>query len=293
MMPAIRKALGPVLDRRGKFAPFKTLVFVLLFYPFISVTLGYTQDTLGPRPNTEAIHQIGLWTLRLIFLSLAVTPLQTLLKWPRLIDVRRMLGVAAFVYVLLHLLIYTADQKFILATVASEIVLRIYLTIGFIAIIGLGALAATSTDNMIRALGRPRWLRLHRLLYVIGVLTLIHFFMQSKANVYEPTIMAGLYVWLIGWRLLAAYGRNWIARAPVLCATGLSVVAALLTLLGEPLYFKLVSNIDPWRILKANLYFDYEIRPTWIVLGIGLAVTLVSAVRLGAQRFLTRPARIA
>ena len=115
----------------------------------LSLSLGW----LEPRPFNEAIHQFGLWTIRLIFLALAVTPLRQILQWPRLILVRRMIGVAAFAYAITHLTLYTADQMFDLAKVASEIVHRIYLTIGFTAVLGLSALAATSTDGMIRRLG--------------------------------------------------------------------------------------------------------------------------------------------
>src|SRR6266849_5410790 len=124
---------------------------------------------LQPQPYTAAIREIGLWTIRLIFIALAITPLRGVLQWSRLILVRRMIGVAAFAYALTHLSLYTADQMFDLVKVASEIVSRIYLTIGFAAVIGLSALAATSTDGMIRRLGGRNWQRLHRLVYLIAL----------------------------------------------------------------------------------------------------------------------------
>src|SRR5260370_968588 len=109
-----------------------------------------------------------------------------------------MIGVAAFAYAITHLSLYTADQMFDLAKVASEIVHRIYLTIGFSAVVGLAALAATSTDGMIRRLGPRNWQRLHRLVYLIALLAVVHYCMQSKLDLWEPSIMAGIYGWLIG-----------------------------------------------------------------------------------------------
>src|SRR5579872_3684615 len=192
----------PWNDYSGRLSPLKLAVFIALFLPAAWVALSLPLGWLGARPFNEAIHQIGLWTIRFIFIALAITPLRAILQWQRLILVRRMVGVAAFAYALTHLLLYTASEGFDLAKVASEIVLRIYLTIGFFALLGLAALAATSTDAMVRHLGR-RWQSLHRLVYVIALLAVIHYWMQSKLEVWEPTIMAGIYLWLIGYRGLA------------------------------------------------------------------------------------------
>ena len=146
-----------------------------------------------------------------------------------------MVGVAAFCYVLVHFSLYVIDEAFDLGKVASEVVLRIYLTIGFTALIGLGTLAATSNDGMVRRLGR-RWQRLHRLVYVIAVLAIIHFFMQSKADVWEPIWMAGLYLWLMGWRVLDGWRRA-AGSAPLWQVAALSVAAAVMTGLGEAVYY--------------------------------------------------------
>src|SRR5690242_21190809 len=132
------------------------LVFAALFVPAAGTAYGYLTDALGARPLIEANHQTGLWMIRFFLLALAITPLRQILQWPRLLLVRRMIGVAAFVYGLAHISLYTADEKFALGTVGSEIVLRIYLTIGFTALVGLGLLAATSTDGMVRRLGVRR-----------------------------------------------------------------------------------------------------------------------------------------
>src|SRR5262245_33712420 len=130
-------AMHPFVDYGGRWSPLKTAVFVALFVPGALTATDYLQGNLGPRPMTEVIHSLGLWALRFLFIALAITPLRHILAWPRLILVRRMIGVAAFAYAAVHLVAYAADQMFDLAKVASEIVLRIYLTIGFAALLGL------------------------------------------------------------------------------------------------------------------------------------------------------------
>ena len=120
----------PWNDYNGRLSRLKLAVFVALFGPALWVMAAYALGWLGARPDNEAIHQIGLWTIRLIFIALAITPLRAVAQWPRLILVRRMIGVAAFAYALFHLTLYTASEAFDLAKVASEIVRRIYLTIG-------------------------------------------------------------------------------------------------------------------------------------------------------------------
>jgi sulfoxide reductase heme-binding subunit YedZ len=270
--------LYPWKDYNGRTSPLKLAVFVALFGPALWVMTAFAMGWLGPRPTNEAIHQIGLWTIRLIFIALAITPLRQVVQWPRLIPVRRMVGVAAFAYGLFHLTLYTADQMFDLAKVATEIVLRIYLTIGFAALLGLAALAATSTDGMIRRLGARRWQRLHRLVYLIALLAVVHFCMQSKLDLWEPTIMAGIYAWLMGYRLLA----RWFAvrgRLPLRWVGALGVAAGLLTALGEAGYFAFAYHADPARVIAANWSLMLGIRPTVVVFGLGLAVWAAGALR--------------
>jgi methionine sulfoxide reductase heme-binding subunit len=268
---------APWYDYGGRLSPFKTAVFVLLFAPALWVMAAFSLGWLGARPTNEAIHQIGLWTLRFIFIALAVTPLRAILQWQRLVLVRRMVGVAAFAYALTHLSLYTASEAFDLVKVASEIVLRIYLTIGFAAVLGLAALAATSTDAMVRRLGR-RWQMLHRLVYLIALLAVIHYWMQSKLEIWEPTIMAGIYLWLIGYRLLA---RRFAVRGrlPLAWVGGLGIAAALLTAGGEALYFWLAYGADPERVVAANWSLALGLRPAAVVLGLGLVVTLAGLLR--------------
>jgi sulfoxide reductase heme-binding subunit YedZ len=265
----------PWNDYSQSLSPLKLAVFVALFAPALWVMTAFPMGWLGARPTNEAIHQIGLWTIRLVFIALAITPLRQILQWPRLILVRRMVGVAAFTYAIFHLSLYTADQMFDLVKVASEIVRRIYLTIGFGALLGLAALAATSTDGMIRRLGARSWQRLHRLVYLIALLAVIHFCMQSKLELWEPTVMAGVYAWLMGYRLLAwGLPRRLVVRGrlPLRWIGALGVAAAVLTALGEATYFAFAYHADPARVIAANWSLMLGLRPAAVVLGLGLAV---------------------
>jgi sulfoxide reductase heme-binding subunit YedZ len=270
--------LHPLVDRAGRFSALKTTVFALLFVPGLWTAFDLAMGNLGPRPFDAATHETGTWTIRLIFLSLLVTPVQQLGKWPKLISLRRMVGVAACVYGLAHLSLFVVHERYDFVKVASEIVLRIYLTIGFVALLGLAALAVTSTDAMIRRLGSKGWKRLHQAVYVIAILATVHFFMQSKLNVYEPLIMAGLYLWLMLYRITVAR-KPGVKQVPLLTAFVLSLVATLTTMLGEALWFRLSRGIDPLRVLSANLSLDIGMRPGWVVLFICAAVLTAIALR--------------
>src|SRR5712691_7841949 len=268
----------PWNDYSGRLSPLKLTVFIALFGPALWVMAAFPLGWLGARPTNEAIHQIGVWTIRLIFIALAITPLRAIVQWPRLILVRRMVGVAAFAYALFHLTLYTASEAFDLVKVASEIVLRIYLTIGFTALLGLAVLAATSTDAMVRRLVARRWQRLHRIVYAIGLLAVIHYCMQSKLDLWEPTIMAGIYAWLMGYRLLVkVVGVR--GRLPLAWVGALSLLVPVLTALGEAAYFNLALVVDPARVLAANWSLALGLRPAAIVLALGLGVTAIGAAR--------------
>lgn len=273
--------MWPWLDRGGRFSPLKSIVFALLFAPGLWLAWRFAAGQLGPRPINEFILHTGLWTLRLLLITLAVTPLRQLLRWPQFVTVRRMIGVAGFAYGTAHLTAFAADKAFDLGVVATEIVTRFYLTIGALALAGLAALAATSTDRMVRRLGGRNWRRLHRLVYAIGILAAVHFFLQSKLNVAEPIVMAGLLTWLLGYRLLPDASGQPLRRVAQLA--GLGLLVGFLTLGGEFAYYWLAFHADPLRLLAAGFSLKTGIRPGWIVLAIGALVTALAAVRT-AQR---------
>jgi sulfoxide reductase heme-binding subunit YedZ len=270
--------MWPWLDRKGRLSLLKLVVFAALCVPAAWIALTFATGAIGARPLNEAIREFGLWMIRWLFVALAITPLCDILAYPALFSVRRMVGVAAFAYGVAHLGLYTADQAFDLAAVASEIVSRSYLTIGFLALAGLAALAATSTDGMVRRLGGRNWRRLHRLVYAIAVFGLVHFFLQSKLDVWEPTVMAGFLAWLFGYRALKwALPRR--DGMPVARIAALGLAAAFLTALGEAAYFWLAMGADPLRVLLVNLGLATGIRPAIVVLLTMLALTGAVAIR--------------
>jgi len=263
----------PWTDHAGRFSPLKAAVFAFALYPAAWLLLRWGMADLGPRPLTEAIHRSGDWAVRFLVFALAVTPARAVFDWPRIVLVRRMLGVAAALYAGLHLLLYVADQKWNLWTVASEIVLRFYLTVGFVALLGLAVLAWTSTDAWQRRL-RQRWKTLHRWVYVLTGLALFHYALQAKINASYAVFWFGLFVWLMLWRALP---RPRQGRLATLAA--LAPVAALLTAATEVAWYGLATKVPAERVLQANLGFDPWGRPASQVLLLGLAVVAVAALR--------------
>ncbi|MDE2350370.1 MAG: ferric reductase-like transmembrane domain-containing protein, partial [Alphaproteobacteria bacterium] len=143
----------PWCDRSGRFSPLKAATFAGLLLPALAAAIDLLDGSFAAEPAKQTIHALGLWTIRLILLALAVTPAMQIFRLPKLILVRRMIGVAAFAYGTAHLCAYVAQQNFDLAHVAHEIGARFYLALGLGALLMLAALAATSTDAMIRRMG--------------------------------------------------------------------------------------------------------------------------------------------
>ncbi len=290
----------PWRDRHGRLLPIKAVVLGLAFLPGLVNAFWWWAGELGGRPLTELIHATGLWSVRFMLIALAITPFARMFDWSRLLLVRRMVGLTALAYAVLHLTLYIADQKFKLLFVAWEIVLRFYLTIGFVALLGLLALGVTSTDNAVRRLGR-RWKQLHRLAYPIAVLGILHYFIQTKANVSEPVFVAGLYVWLMLWRPLPdawqrpirmrpigmrpigmrpigmrPIGMHPIGMHPVAIYVALAIVTGIATVGLEFAWYGIATSIDPWRVLLANRSIDFGLRPAhWVfVVAVGVALLL-------------------
>ncbi|MFC1778673.1 sulfite oxidase heme-binding subunit YedZ [Pseudomonadota bacterium] len=145
---------------------------------------------LGANPIEELLHQLGRWGLKFLLLSLAITPLRRWTGWNWLIRFRRMLGLFAFFYIVLHFLTYAIlDQGLDLALVIEDIIKRPYITLGMAAFLLLIPLALTSTKSMMRRLGK-RWQKLHRLVYIIAILAVWHFYWQVKLDTLDATIYA-------------------------------------------------------------------------------------------------------
>jgi sulfoxide reductase heme-binding subunit YedZ len=268
--------MWPWYDQSGRFSAFKLAVLVALCVPAVLVAADFVLGQLGPRPYNTALRQFGLWCIRFLFIALAVTPLASIANWPKLFEVRRMIGVGAAAYIVIHLVLYMGQEKWRLLHVGAEIAVRIYLTIGFVGLVGLVVLAVTSTDGMMRRLGR-KWARLHRTIYFIAVMAIVHFFIQSKANVAEPLMMTGFYLWLMGWRGLARRAPRRRPGARALVGLGLAVV--VLTALGEAGYYHFKTGVDVARVLAVNFDPGAGLRPAWGVVAAALAMTVILALR--------------
>jgi sulfoxide reductase heme-binding subunit YedZ len=233
----------------------------------------------------EAIHQSGLWAVRFLALTLAVTPLRCALRMPKMISVRRILGLAVLAYAVLHFGLYIVDQKLALWHVASEIVSRVYLAIGFVAFCGFCVLGSTSTDRMIARLGPSRWSRLHRFVYVGAVIVTVHFFMQSKLDVTQPIIMAGIFALLLGFRVAQrGAGDLSIGRVALVGAA-----AALATACGEAAWYAWSAGAPILLVLGANLDFSYTVRPAWFVFGAAMVLLVARLARGSMSGVRTRP----
>jgi sulfoxide reductase heme-binding subunit YedZ len=273
----------PWRDRRGKFLPLKAGVLAAVCVPGLLAAFWWAHGDLGGRPVIEVIHETGLWAVRFLLIALAVTPLRAALNWGKLLLLRRMLGLTALAYAVAHFSLYIVDQNGNLLVVASEIIHRFYLTIGFTVLLGLIALGVTSTDQAIRRMGRW-WKRLHRLSYPLGVLALLHYFIQSKVNVSEPVFVAGLYVWLMLWRALPVTWQRPIAIYPVLAL--LSGVAAAGI---EFAWYGIATHINPWRVLAADETLRFGLRPAHYVVLVTFSLGVLILIRRFAP--MLRPRR--
>jgi sulfoxide reductase heme-binding subunit YedZ len=181
----------------------KPALFVVCALPFLSLLLGafgVSQFDLGTNPVEQIQDTLGQWGLRFLIITLAVTPLRDWFNAPELIQLRRMLGLYAFFYVFAHFLTWLIlDQGLYWPGVLEDIGKRPFITIGFLAFVLLTPLAVTSTNAMMRRLGK-RWKTLHRLVYVITLLGVWHYWWQVKADIREPLIYLTLAVILLGWR---------------------------------------------------------------------------------------------
>lgn len=195
---------------------YKPLVFVAGLLPLAWLICGALQlfgASLGADPVKKLEHECGKTALNFLLLTLTVTPLRNLTGLPQLLRLRRMLGLFAFFYAVVHFTVYLVlDLELNFRMVGADIVKRPYITIGFTALLLLMPLALTSTNGMMRRLGR-RWQSLHRLVYVIAALAVWHFYWQVKRDVREPLIYIGILALLLAYRLLRWRARS--APAPV------------------------------------------------------------------------------
>ncbi len=181
----------------------KGLVFLAALIPFVKLAWLGWNDGLGANPIEKITRTTGYWTLTFLLITLTATPLRTLSGWNWPVRWRRMLGLFAFFYACLHFLTYLVlDQFFDWPAIVKDIAKRPYITVGFPAFVMLIPLALTSTNNMVRRLGGKRWKMLHRLVYVIAIAGVVHFWWLVKKDITEPVQFAAVLAVLLGFRFI-------------------------------------------------------------------------------------------
>lgn len=182
----------------------KPLVFMLALLPMAWLLQGAVRDTLGPNPAEALMRGTGDWALRLLWLTLAVTPLRQVTGWHALARLRRMLGLFSFAYAVLHFLCFAwLDMGFELDAILRDIAKRPFILVGTAALLGLVPLAATSFNRAIKVMGAARWRALHRLVYGVSLLALLHFYWMrlGKNDTAEVAVYGAILALLLGWRM--------------------------------------------------------------------------------------------
>ena len=202
--------IAAMLDRNQQIRwILKPLVFIAALIPLALLTARVVHNDLGTNPVETLNRYTGDWTLRFLLLTLAVTPLRRLTGWNGLLRLRRMLGLFAFFYVCLHFLSWVwVDQSFEINAIIKDVIKRPFITLGFACLLMLIPLAATSTNAMVRRLGARNWQRLHRLVYVVGIGGVVHYWWLVKSDIREPLMYAAILAFLLGMRV-------WWARRSV------------------------------------------------------------------------------
>jgi methionine sulfoxide reductase heme-binding subunit len=191
----------------------KALAFLLCLVPALWLGWRFWKQELTANPLEFLQHQTGDWALRLLVVTLAITPLRKLLRIPELIRYRRMLGLFAFFYGCLHLVTYLwFDRLFLVDEIVKDIGKRPFITVGFLSFVLMVPLAATSTAGWIRRLGGKRWQLLHRAVYVSALAGAVHYLWLVKSDIRQPMLYVGLILLLLGYRvgawLVARLRRN-------------------------------------------------------------------------------------
>jgi len=209
----------------------KLLVFAAALVPFAHLVWRGFNGDLTADPLVEITNETGIWTLRFVVITLAITPIRRLSGWNAVIRFRRMLGLFAFFYAMLHFLTYVIGDRFasldfpdgfvavstlvnLMASIWEDVAKRPYITVGFIAFVSMIPLALTSTAGWIRRLGGRNWQRLHRLIYLTGIAGVTHYWWRVKADTLHPLIYAGLVALFLGYRLAVSFKRSRVQPHP-------------------------------------------------------------------------------
>jgi methionine sulfoxide reductase heme-binding subunit len=270
------RLIWPWQDRQRRFSWLKAAAFALVLLPAIRFTYQFATGDYGILPIALGgmTYWSGVWATALLLMALAVTPAQTILRWPALVDARRMIGVTALVYTLAHIVIYFALRSWNFGFIVNEMATRLSMIVAMLSTIGLIVLGATSLDAVIRRMGAKGWQRLHNTNYAISGLAVLHVVL-ARGTYPEQYMLAGIFLWLMGWRVLARYGVGADAKALAALTAAACVFAALLEAgvlwirRGYEVSWTLGNNFS-----LASL--DIGIPPAWQVLALGLLFVLAT-----------------
>jgi methionine sulfoxide reductase heme-binding subunit len=272
------RVIWPWQDRGHGWSWLKAGTFALMFAPALWLIDQFRSGEFGPVPMGGLTYWSGLWATALLLLALAVTPAVTILRFGRLVIVRRMIGVTALLYTLAHIVIYFALRLWDFTRISREMVTRPSLILATAATLGLIALGATSLDVIVERMG-VSWQRLHNIVYVVTALALIHYLL-SPGIFPDQYLTSGMFFWLITWRLLARRRLG----ADALTLTALAVVSTLFTALLEAGWVWAYHGYEPVGTLAANFSLELGVPAAWKMLALGLAVALVAALRQAGRR---------
>jgi methionine sulfoxide reductase heme-binding subunit len=269
--------IWPWQDGTRGFSWLKAATFALMFAPAIWLVEQVAAGEFGPVPLGGMTYWSGFWATAILLLALAVTPAAAIVRWRRLLIVRRMIGVTALAYAIAHVVIYFALRFWDFAFIAKEMATRFSLIVATVSTIGLIALGATSVDAAIRRMGAAAWRRLHQAVYATAALAILHYLL-SPGLFPDQFLLSGLFFWLMTWRLLQRHGLG----ADVWALAALAVASSLFTAAFQ------VGAIWTFRDYALQEIFDIYftsvlgIPPVWTVLAVGL----LAAAAAGAQRML-------
>jgi sulfoxide reductase heme-binding subunit YedZ len=275
--------IWPWQDRDRKFSRLKASAFALVLLPAIRFIYQFAAGDFGYLPIAfgNLTYWSGVWATVVLLAALAVTPALTILRWRALVDVRRMIGVTALVYTLVHIVLYFGLRSWNFALIANETVTRLTLVAATLSTVGLIALGATSLDAAIRYLGARNWQRLHNTNYLFSALAILHVAL-ARGTYPEQYLLTGIFVWLMAWRVLARYRWGADARALALLGAAACLFTACLEAgfqwgrRGYDVAGTLANNFNPAML-------EIGVPAAWQVLAFGLVFTLAAARRAVVQ----------
>ncbi len=270
------RLIWPWQDRNRRFSWLKACAFALVLFPAVwsAYLFGTGEYGILPIALGGLTYWSGVWATVVLLMALAVTPALAILRWHALIDVRRMIGVAALAYTLAHIVIYFALRSWNFGLIVNELVTRLSMIVAVLSTIGLIVLGATSLDAAIRYMGAKGWQRLHNTNYVISGLAILHV-MLARGTYTEQYTLTGIFFWLMAWRGLAYYGRGRDVRALVVLTAAACVFAAAM----EAGWLWGRRGFEPLQTLGYNFtltILDLGVPPAWQVLAFGLLFALAA-----------------